>query len=566
MNITCERPYAFLFLVLLIPALAVSIYQHRKVSKKITFFSVAGENDFRQKRMRRLPVIMSLRLVLRTLCWTMLVFAFAGISWGTYLEPSNKNGSSVAMVFDISYSMMAKDAQGGQTRLKAGSEYASMLLSHADESSVSVVLAKGDGVTLIPLTEDKAIVESLLDSLSPSLMTSGGTSLGKGVRAALKSFPKNSPRLSSVWLFTDGEETDGLLENAVSECLKNGVSVCIIGFGRENETKILAGDGKTEVYTALRKDKMKKICRSASEKAFPLGSSYVRAEFVDSAESGSALKVLSFLKGQKANPNESQDEFVTYEVCPVQRHSLFLVLALLFMVLSFVVSELDAEGISEKTRRNKKELKEKKGRRKSDRSALFIMVFAPLLLSSCTFRFEGAKTVLESTWSWYQKKYSDATAGYLKTLLSAEENGDEVLSQYAVYNLGTTYLMQNENEASLERFSQISDDAPDKVKYAAFYNTGIIAYRQGDYDSAIQCFRSALKIDGTKINAKINLELSEMKSEKDSKTRENAILPVSESEGKRTMEDEVFRRVRENDMKQWKSLENTNNVSGAEDF
>lgn len=558
MNITCERPYAFLFLVLLIPALAVSIYQHKKVSEKITFFSVAGENGFHQKRMRRLPLIMSLRLVFRTLCWIMLVFAFAGISWGTYLEPSNKNGSSVAMVFDISYSMMAKDAQGGQTRLKAGSEYASMLLSHAEESSVSVVLAKGDGVTLIPLTEDKAIVESLLDSLSPSLMTSGGTSLGKGVRAALKSFPKNSSRLSSVWLFTDGEETDGLLENAVSECLKNGVSVCIIGFGRENETKVLAGDGKTEVHTALRKEKMKKICLSASEKAFPLGSSYVRAEFVDSSESGSALKVLSFLKGQKANPNDEQGEFVTYEVRPVQRYSLFLVLALLFMVLSFIVSELDAEGISEKARRKKKG--------KPDKSALFIMLSVPVLFSSCSLRFEGAKTVLESTWNWYQKKYSNATAGYLKTLLSAEENGDELLSQHAIYNLGTTYLMQNENEAALERFSQISDDAPDKVKYAAFYNTGIIAYRQGDYDSAIQCFRSALKIDGTKINAKINLELSEMKNEKDSKTRENAILPVSESEGKRTMEDNVFRRIRENDMKQWKSVGNTNNVSGAEDF
>lgn len=49
----------------------------------------------------------------------MLILAFAGFSWGTYLEPVQKSGTAVSLVFDISYSMNAEDAPGGMTRLEA---------------------------------------------------------------------------------------------------------------------------------------------------------------------------------------------------------------------------------------------------------------------------------------------------------------------------------------------------------------------------------------------------------------------------------------------------------------
>ncbi len=560
MNMNCERPYAFYFLLLLIPSIAVTVFQHRRIVKKMSFFSVVNENDSQPQRMAHFPMLMAARTFLRCLSWTMLVFAYSGISWGTYLEPVGKTGSSVAMVFDISYSMMAKDAQGGQTRLKSSAEYASMLLSHIPDASVSVVLAKGDGVTVVPLTEDKSFVESLLDSLSPALMSVGGTSLGRGLRAALKTFPEKSARLSTVWIFTDGEETDGLLEGSISDSLKSGVSVCIVGFGGEKETSVLAGDGRTSVYTALRSDNMKRTCAAAMSKSYSGEKIPVRASFVNSAESGSALKVLSFLKGEKQNPSADDSTFVTYEARPVQRYGLFLGLCVMFLVLSFVVTELDAAGISDRIYR-------RHGRMKASRKALSALsVFACLSLSSCSSRFEGSRKILESTWNWYQRKYSGATAGFFQTLSDAREDGDFVLEQYALYNLGTTYLMQNEHEAAVDRFAQVSEDAPDHVRFSAFYNTGIIAYRHGDYDSAIQCFRSALKIDGSKTNAKVNLELASVKSQKDSKSRENAITPVGEAEKSGTMERAVFSRIRENDMKQWKSSERREQSSGSGDF
>ena len=552
-NIACERPYAFYFLLLLIPALLISFLRHRKIVKKINSFTVVSQNDSYPKRMRRLPVVMFLRSFLRSLSWVSLVFAYAGISWGTYLEAVGKTGSSVAMVFDISYSMMAKDAQAGQTRLSASGEYASMLLSHIQGSLLSVVLAKGDGATVVPLTEDRAATESILASLSPGLMSVGGTSLGKGVRTALKNFPKKSSALSSIWIFTDGEETDGLLEGAIADALKSGVSVCIVGFGSLKGTKVLAGDGKTSIYTALRAENMKKVCSSALKKIRSGSYMPVEAAFVDSSESGSAIKVLNFLKGNRVDSSGKDDSSVTYEVRPVQRHSLFLFLSLIFVILSFVVSELDVHG-------ENFSLPKKSAPKKASTLALLV------LFCSCSARFEGGKKILEGSWKFHQRNLNGATADFLQTFQEATEVGDSVLAEYALYNLGSAYIMQNEKDAALEKFSSVSSDAPLRVKFSSLFNTGVIFYRNGDYENAVKCFRSALKIDGSSMNAKVNLELSMLKSEADSKILENSVGEASETEEFSRMQEAVFNIIRESDKKQWKNGENINNGSGANDF
>ena len=76
-------------------------------------------------------------------------------------------------------------------------------------------MAKGDGVVAVPLTEDKIMIESLLEVISPNLMTVPGTSLGKGILKAKESFPSSYGAAGRIWVFTDGEETDGQLKTAL---------------------------------------------------------------------------------------------------------------------------------------------------------------------------------------------------------------------------------------------------------------------------------------------------------------------------------------------------------------
>lgn len=559
MSFTCQRPEALYGILFLIPAIIVAVFQYRQVMNNYEKITIKDDNLLPAKRLKKYRVTIAVRSVLLCLSWVMLMLAYAGFSWGTYLEPVQKSGSAVSLVYDISYSMNADDAPGGMTRLNAAKKYSAMLLSHMDNTAVSVVIAKGEGVVVVPLTEDRAVVESLLDTLSPALMSAGGSSIGKGIRSALRSFPANSSQANTIWVFTDGDETDGLLDGALADCIKNGVSVYLIGFGSEREVRVLAGDGRTSVLTALRMEKMKAACDSAMKKNMVKHISDLKAAYVDATEPGSALQLLESIhtkKGAQAISSnaeilpEDSENFVTYELKPVQRYSLFLGLGIIFLVLSFIISELDPDSIAHKIHKK----------------SLISIIFLVIMLTSCKERVYGAKTILTSTWNWYQHKYNDSIAGYLQTSCEAVALEDKLLEQYAVYGLAVTYLSQNENDAALERFKQVDEADAKAVRYAANYNCGIIAYRKGNYDTASQYFREALKVDGSKLDAKINLELSLKNSEKEAKARENIISRVNETDGSNIMEDAVFERIREYDKKQWKNSEKTESSSSAMDY
>ena len=161
--------------------------------------------------------------------------------------------------------------------------------------SSSVVLAKGDGVAAIPLTDDYVMIESLLEVMSPRLMTVPGSSIGKGILKAKETFPSNYSNVGRIWVFTDGEETDSYLKTALSECLKAGISVSIIGFGEERESNIMAGDGKTIVPTALRSDRINTAIEDA-KKNLGVYKNHAGIFYIKASEKGSAVKLLNQLK------------------------------------------------------------------------------------------------------------------------------------------------------------------------------------------------------------------------------------------------------------------------------
>lgn len=538
MIFSCERPAAVYGLLPLIPAIYLSIKQYRQIKKHLGA-SVRADNS----RFFRTIVM---RTVFRGTAWLMLVLAYAGFSWGTYNAPIQTNGNAVALVFDISYSMNATDAPGGMTRLQAAGRYADMLISHTRNTSFSAVLAKGSGMLVVPFTEDTAIIQSLLDTLSPALMTAQGTSLGKGINAAVQSFPALSSQAKSIWVFTDGDETDGQLEGALADCVKYGVPVTLIGFGSERETAVTAGDGKTTVLTALRSKKMQKATAAAEKRNSSIKSA-ATVRYIDATEPGSALKILRTL-------NSKDMHSVSYEIKPVERYRLFLSLALIFFCIGFIVTEFDKKNFSRKN--------------KTTVTAAIVLGVMPFIFTSCSLNSDGAKNILQSTWLWHQKKYQKAVSLFLTTEKDAEHTGDKQLAQYALYGLSTTYLMENEDDAAMKRIVEIAPDAPSAVRYAANYNAGIIAHRNGNYESAVAYFRQALKADGSKIDAKVNLELAmQQKIIKETHGKEAELTPVAENKNDNSAaERAVFERIRENDRKQWKNSESSANSNSSVDY
>ena len=540
MNFTVERPAAFYALLLLIPFL---IFDFKRFSKLLTSFVTENDYNLSQSLFARFKRCFYLRTLARVLAYVMLVLAYAGISWGTAAVPAQKSGCSVSFVFDISHSMEALDAPGHMSRLEAAANYADELLNKMTGASVSVVLAKGEATVAVPSTEDFEAVRSMLVSLSPKLMTSKGSSLGSGIRTALNSFPSQTSQAAFIWLFTDGEETDTSLSSALLEAVKYGVPVAIIGFGSEREIPVLAGDGQTSVNTALRTEAIQKTLAYV-QKHSPRKDSDATTflvSYVDASEVGSAFKLLNSIKPVAKIGQTS----LVYEIQAIPRTTFFLTLAIIFFALSFILGELT--------------IKVKKAS-----AASLLMIF---MLTSCSGKFSDGAKLLEGKLDWNRKDYQGAIADFLSVAQSAEERQDSETQQYALFNLASTYLMQDENEAAVKRFDQIAPDAPDNIRFALYYNSGIIAHRNGNFKGAAQLFKQALEIDSGNINAKINLELSMQEDVIQSRSKSSQMSPVTENqEEPSALESAIYSVLRENDQKQWKNRQQDSAESSALDY
>lgn len=541
MNFSIERPWALYGIPLIIPVMIYCGVIYKRTFMAL-YKSSKRRNSHEFKNIRKRVIT---RIVLRVSAWCMLIFALAGFSWGTVSTPVQKNGSAAALVFDISYSMTARDCPNNLTRLEAAAAFASELLDRMEGIPASAIIAKGDGAIAVPLTEDKEAIRSLLRNLSPKMMSSTGSGLGNGINAALKSFPRTISKSPVIWFFTDGEETDSALQNSLNSALRKGASVAIIGFGEEREVEIMAGDGKTPVKTALRSDKIKAAVKEANQKT--LGGQGFRflkgatAKFVDATEIGSARKVLATLKESDGESAAS----LAYEVQAIDRHKLFITLGIILFILSFFTSEFSLRGVKD---------------------ALAITLVAAAF-TSCSNEFNESKKILGAVWNWNQKNYTEAVAGFSQSLADAEENGNELIKQYALYGLSATYLMQNENNAAMEKINSLSGSAPDRIKFASFYNSGIIAQREGNYQKAVELFKNALMIDPTNVRAKVNLELSrnqQVQRAHESERQMNAAGEASQDES--DLQKSVFNRIREKDQQQWKNKQREEKSGSALDY
>lgn len=538
---SCERPYALFAILIIIPVLLFIFLHNKKDDIRVDNQLAAHNRKIGKRRLFNYSKLSKIKALLFGLAWCMMVLSYSKIYWGTYLVPVQKNGTAVCFVFDISNSMLAKDGPKGSTRLNAATVYAKALMERMNSTPVSVVLAKGDGITAIPITEDYVMIESLLDVMSPSLMTAPGSSLGKGVLKGKDSFPSNYSNAGRIWVFTDGEETDNHLKNALTECLKAGIPVSIIGFGQEEEVDILAGDGKTSVKSALRSKKIMETIEGA-QKNIPFYKNQIKNTYVNSNDRGSALSLLSQLKA-------SNEQIVAYEAKPVPRYKLFLLLGILLFASGFLVTEFDLSRIFPDLKK----------------LGVSSLIAGSIFFMSCS---SDTGKILQGAYSFNQQQYSHAISMFLEVSEDAKAKQDNDVRDFALYDLGTTYAMLEEDEAALQKYGSIGENAPLRVQFSSFYNAGIIAHRNGNYDDAINFFKKALEIDSSNLEAKINLELSIAQAEVDVQhNKSDESIPAQEEQNSAPeMENAIFQRIKENDQKQWKSNESSSDQNLAGDY
>jgi len=144
--------------------------------------------------------------------------------YGRRPEPLKRSGIDVAVAFDISKSMLARDVQ--PSRIEAARAELLSLLGGMANHRVGLVPFAGVAFVQSPLTADQSAIRLYLESLDPAQMPVGGTNLAMAIAEGTRLLTSTSDRGERqsrsrvLVLITDGEDVLGDEGKAVKEAAR----------------------------------------------------------------------------------------------------------------------------------------------------------------------------------------------------------------------------------------------------------------------------------------------------------------------------------------------------------
>ena len=182
------------------------------------------------------------------LCLATTALALAGPRWGRTEQQVERRGVDIVFVLDTSLSMAATDVL--PNRLFVAQSLIRSMGRQLPGHRVALVQAEGDGVVMVPLTADTAVVDLLLDAVLPGSLPTPGTDLLPALRRAFALFPDGEDKHKVMVVVSDGENHGQGLEDLAEELADEGVTIHTLGVGtlegKPLEVPDYDGTGKTE--------------------------------------------------------------------------------------------------------------------------------------------------------------------------------------------------------------------------------------------------------------------------------------------------------------------------------
>jgi Ca-activated chloride channel homolog len=197
--------------------------------------------------------------------------ALSGPRWGSAIRTTDARAINVAIVMDVSKSMLAQDVS--PDRLTRASGLARRLVQDLNGDRLGLVAFAARGYLLSPLTLDQSALAVQLDALDPDMLSEGGSGVASALdvaREVLSAAKEGGDR--AIVLFSDGESFEGeeALRAAGAALKKDRISLVVVTVGDTKGTKIPEPGGGfhrdqngLEVGTVRRDDLMKFVTTEA---------------------------------------------------------------------------------------------------------------------------------------------------------------------------------------------------------------------------------------------------------------------------------------------------------------
>jgi len=228
-----------LFLILLVPLLAILFWHRRRRDERATLrFSDAGMfqgTGWRVWVARAVPA-------LAYAAGTLLVLALARPQTGASRTEVKSEGIDIVLCIDVSGSMRAED-MGPGNRLAVVKEVAKKFVEGRPGDRIGLVVFSGGAYTQCPLTLDHGIVTSLIDQIDFGTVADG-TAIGMGLATSVNRLREAKGKSKVVILLTDGQNNAGEIDPTTAAKAAHALSVRVytIGAGSKGAARIPVDD------------------------------------------------------------------------------------------------------------------------------------------------------------------------------------------------------------------------------------------------------------------------------------------------------------------------------------
>ncbi len=180
------------------------------------------------------------------------LLAAARPQWGMKTREVRRQGVDLMLALDVSYSMNTEDI--APSRLVRAKSAIRSLVARVRGDRVGLVTFAGNAVVQCPLTLDYGAVSLFLDAAGPETIPEPGTSLAAAIRAATGAFIAEEKKYKVLVIFTDGEDLEGQVDEAVERAREGGVIIYSVGIGSPEGRPIPVRDAAGNIQE-YRRDK-----------------------------------------------------------------------------------------------------------------------------------------------------------------------------------------------------------------------------------------------------------------------------------------------------------------------
>ena len=171
-----------------------------------------------------------------------LSLAAIAIGWAGPYRPSSAlreatRGRDVLIALDVSKSMLARDV--GPDRLTAARAFIASLAEQLGEDRIGLILFAGHAYLQLPLTSDRGALLTLLPTIHPEAVPTGGTALAEALSLSTQAFPEKVPSGRILVIVSDGEDHGGGVPDAAAKAVEEGgVTIHAVGIGSPEGTTL----------------------------------------------------------------------------------------------------------------------------------------------------------------------------------------------------------------------------------------------------------------------------------------------------------------------------------------